>query len=54
MREHNLRNNVVPIEDLRGLPTLMTNSDTRTTEQKKYSAESRKQVIIDQVNKHYR
>ena len=54
MREHNARNNVVPVADLAGLPTLMSNSDMRTPEQKKHMAESRKRAIIDQVNRHYK
>jgi len=54
LREHNLRNDVVPVADLKGLPPLMTNSDTRSPEQKRASAEQRKQMIINQVNRHYR
>lgn len=54
LREHNLRNNVVPVADLAGLPTLMTNSDTRSTQQKRQDAAARKEQIIQQVNKHYR
>jgi hypothetical protein len=54
MREHNARNDVVNNRDLVGLPTLKTNSDLRSPEQKKQSAQHRKQTIINEVNKHYR
>ena len=54
MREHCRRHDVVPTADLKGLPTLTSTSDLRTPEQKRQSAESRKQAIIQQVNKHYR
>lgn len=54
MRDHNARHDVVNNRDLQGLPTLTMNSDFRTTAEKKRSAEHRKQVIIQQVNKHYK
>lgn len=54
MREHNARNNVVPVEDLKGLPYLQTNSDTRSSEQKRADAHQRKQLIINGFSKHYR
>ena len=54
LRVHNLRHDVVPNADLKGLPTLTTNSDQRTPEQKKASADQRKQMIINQVNQYYR
>ena len=54
MRDHCARHDVVSNRDLVGLPTLMTNSDFRSPEQKRQSAEHRKQTIIQQVNKHYR
>ena len=54
MREHNLRNNVVPVADLKGLPYLQANSDTRTPEQRKASDQHRKETIIRQVHQHWR
>ena len=54
MREHNLKHNVVPVSDLAGLPYLTTSSDQRSSEEKRQSAEHRKQTIINQVNKHYK
>ena len=54
LREHNLRNNVVCNADLKGLPVLTTSSDQRTPEQRREYAQTRKQVIIDQVNRHWR
>jgi hypothetical protein len=54
MREHCARNNVVPMADLKGLPPLTYNSDTRSSEQKRADATRRKQVVIQEVNKHYR
>lgn len=51
LREHNLRHDVVPNADLKGLPTLMTNSDTRSSQQRKDYAASRKQHIINQINR---
>jgi len=54
LREHNIRNDVVCNEDLKGLPALQTNSDFRSAEQKRSDAENRKRLLINQVNKHYR
>ena len=54
LRDHNARHDVVSNQDLKGLPTLTTNSDMRTSEQKRASDASRKQVIINQVNQYYR
>lgn len=53
MRDHCARHNVVNNRDLVGLPTLMTNSDTRSNEQKKADAADRKRRVIQEVNKHY-
>lgn len=52
LREHNLRHDVVPVADLKGLPYLTTNSDTRSESQKRESAAQRKELIINQVNRH--
>lgn len=54
MREHNARNNVINNRDLVGLPVMQSNSDFRTSAEKKASAEHRKQIIINQVNRHYK
>lgn len=54
MREHNARHNVVPVEDLKGLPYLEANSDTRSSQEKRADAESRKQHIINNVNRYVR
>jgi hypothetical protein len=54
LRDHCARHDVVPNAELKGLPTLTTNSDMRSYEQKKASADHRKQMLIQQVNKHYR
>ena len=54
LREHCKRHDVVPNAELKGLPVLTSISDTRSSEQKKQSAEHRKQVLIQQVSKHYR
>jgi len=54
LREHNLRHDVVPVADLKGLPYLTTNSDTRSESQKRESAAQRKELIINQVNRHYK
>lgn len=51
MREHCRRHDVVPNEDLKGLPPLRTNSDTRSPEQRRADAEHRKRTIIQEVNK---
>lgn len=52
LREHCRRHDVVPNADLKGLPTLTMNSDTRSTEQKRRDAQDRKQTIIREVNKY--
>ena len=49
MREHNLRHDVVPNAELKGLPTLTNQSDMRSAEQKRAYAEHRKQTIINAV-----
>ncbi len=54
MRDHNARHNVVNNRDLQGLPTLTTNSDFRSTEQKRADADNRKRLVIQQVNRHYK
>jgi hypothetical protein len=54
MREHNARNDVVPVADLKGLPYLQTNSDTRSPQQKKADAAYRKELIIRETSKHFR
>lgn len=54
LREHNLRNNVVPVADLKGLPYLQTNSDIRSDRERKQDAQMRKSIIINQVNQHIR
>ena len=54
LREHCLRNNVVPNAELKGLPYLQTNSDQRTPEQRRASDEHRKQTIINQVQQRWR
>jgi hypothetical protein len=54
LREHCKRHDVVPNADLKGLPTLTTNSDFRSSEQRRQSAAQRKEQIINLVNKHYR
>ena len=53
-REHNRRNDVVDNRDLVGLPTLKSNSDTRSPEERRRSAEHRKELIIQQVNRHFK
>jgi hypothetical protein len=54
MREHNKRHDVVPNEDLKGLPTLTSRSDQRPPEKQREYAENRKRDIINQVNPLYR
>lgn len=54
MRDHCARHDVVSNRDLVGLPTLKTNSDFRSPEQKRASVEQRKRILINEVNKHYR
>jgi len=52
MREHNLRNSVVPVEDLKGLPYLTTDTDVRSSQEKRDYAQKRKELIINGVFKH--
>jgi hypothetical protein len=54
LREHNKRHDVVPVADLKGLPYLQSNSDTRSTQEKRADAADRKQQIINQVNRYVR
>ena len=54
LREHCLRNNVVPNAELKGLPYLQSNSDQRTPEQRRASDQHRKQTIINQVQQRWR
>lgn len=54
LREHCKRHDVIPNEDLKGLPVLTTNSDQRSPEQRRADAQARKNLIIRQVNHHYR
>lgn len=53
LRDHCARHDVVPNADLKGLPTLQSNSDTRSSEQKRADAADRKQRVINLVDKHY-
>jgi hypothetical protein len=54
LREHCRRHDVVPNAELKGLPTLQTNSDFRRPEERRADAQHRKAVLINQVNKHFR
>jgi len=54
MREHCKVHDVIPNADLKGLPTLTSQSDFRSTEQKRQDASERKRLVIQEVNKHYR
>lgn len=54
LRDHCARHNVVPNAELKGLPVLQTNSDTRSSEQRRADAAERKRHVINEVNKHYR
>lgn len=54
LREHCKRHDVVPNNDLKGLPTLQTGSDQRSPEQRRSDANNRKQSIIRQVDQQYR
>jgi hypothetical protein len=49
LRDHCARHNVVPNAELKGLPTLTSSSDMRTSEQKRQYADNRKQSIINAV-----
>jgi hypothetical protein len=53
LRDHCARHDVVPNDDLKGLPTLQSNSDTRSSEQKRADAADRKRRVINLVDKHY-
>ena len=53
LREHCKVHDVVPNDDLKGLPTLQSNSDTRSSEQKRADAADRKRRVINLVDKHY-
>lgn len=54
LREHNKRHDVVSNADLVGLPTLTNASDQRSSEQRRSDAANRKQLIINEVSRHYR
>lgn len=54
LREHCKRHDVVPNAELKGLPVLTTNSDQRSPQQRRADAESRKQLIIQHVDRNYR
>jgi hypothetical protein len=54
MREHNLRHDVVPNADLKGLPTLNVNSDTRRPEDVQRDKKDRLERIIREFTPHYR
>lgn len=54
LREHCRRHDVVPNAELKGLPTLMSNSDTRRPEEVRADRAARKEQVIRLVNQHYR
>ena len=54
LREHCKIHNVVPNNELKGLPPLTMTSDQRSASEKRADASMRKQHIINQVNRHYR
>jgi hypothetical protein len=54
LREHNKRHDVVSNRDLKGLPVYKSNSDVRSVQEKRQHAQERKELIIHQVNKHFR
>lgn len=54
LRDHCARHDVVPNADLKGLPTLMSNSDMRSAQQKKADAAHRKEQVIQHVDRNYR
>lgn len=54
LREHNKRHDVVLVEDLKGLPPRLVNSDIRSKQEKQADAAMRKQHIINQVNRYVR
>lgn len=54
LREHCAKHDVVPTEDLKGLPWLTSQSDQRSPEQKRADADHRKRTVINEVDKQYR
>jgi hypothetical protein len=54
LREHCKIHNVVPNNELKGLPPLTMTSDTRSSSERQADANSRRQHIVNNVNKHYR
>jgi hypothetical protein len=54
LREHCKRHDVVPNLELKGLPYLQGNSDMRDPQQVRRDREARKELLIRQVNQHYR
>jgi hypothetical protein len=54
LREHCDRHSVVPNADLKGLPVLTTNSETRSQQEIRRDKAARKEQVIRLVNQHYR
>lgn len=54
LREHCRRHDVVPNGDLKGLPVLTTNSETRSSQEIRRDKAARKEQIVRLVNQHYR
>jgi hypothetical protein len=54
LREHCKIHDVVPNAELKGLPTLQSNSDFRSQSEKRTDAAERKRLVIQEVTKHYR
>ena len=54
LREHCKIHDVVPHADLKGLPWLPATGDTRSPDQKRVDAESRKRTVIREVDQQYR
>lgn len=55
LREHCAVHNVVPTADLAGLPIRTTGvQETRSPGEIKRDAETRRRVVIEKVNQHYR
>ena len=54
MREHNKRHDVVSNLELKGLPTLTANSDTRHPQDVKRDKQARIEQVARLVNQHYR
>jgi hypothetical protein len=50
MREHNARHNVVSNLELKGLPTLQSNSDQRSESERRQYHAQRKDILINLVN----